>query len=46
VSAPSPNDGALLRLAASLVIEQTDQWLVARRYLSARAMEPLPEGLD
>jgi putative transposase len=38
-----PNDQALLRLAASLVIEQNDEWLVGRRYLSARAMEPLLE---
>ena len=30
-----PNDRALLRLAASLVIEQNDEWLVGRRYLSA-----------
>jgi transposase-like protein len=38
-----PNDRALLRLATSLVIEQNDEWLVGRRYLSARAMEPLLE---
>ena len=38
-----PNDRALVRLAASLVIEQNDEWLVGRRYLSARAMEPLLE---
>jgi transposase-like protein len=38
-----PNDPALLRLATSLVIEQNDEWLVGRRYLSARAMEPLLE---
>jgi putative transposase len=29
-----PNDKALLRLAASIVIEQNDEWLVGRRYLS------------
>ena len=38
-----PNNRALIRLAASLVIEQNDEWLVGRRYLSARAMEPLLE---
>ena len=38
-----PNDRALIRLATSLVIEQNDEWLVGRRYLSARAMEPLLE---
>jgi transposase-like protein len=34
-----PNDRALLRLAASVVIEQNDEWLVGRRYLSAHSME-------
>jgi transposase-like protein len=38
-----PNDRSLIRLATSLVIEQNDEWLVGRRYLSARAMEPLLE---
>jgi putative transposase len=32
-----PNDGSLIRLAASVVIEQNDEWLVGRRYLSALA---------
>jgi putative transposase len=34
-----PNDRALIRLAASVVIEQNDEWLVGRRYLSAHSME-------
>jgi hypothetical protein len=38
-----PNDGALIRLATCVAIEQNDEWLVGRRYLSARAMEPLLE---
>jgi Transposase, Mutator family len=38
-----PNDRSLLRLAACVAIEQNDEWLVGRRYLSARAMEPLLE---
>jgi transposase-like protein len=29
-----PNDQALIRLAGMLLIEQTDEWLVQRRYLS------------
>src|SRR5216117_426748 len=37
-----PNDRALIRLAASVVIEQNDEWLVGRRYLSAHSLEPLP----
>jgi putative transposase len=38
-----PDDAALIRLAGMLCIEQNDEWLVGRRYLSARAMEPLLE---
>jgi transposase-like protein len=34
-----PNDRALIRLAASVVIEQNDEWLVGRRYLSAHSLE-------
>jgi putative transposase len=34
-----PNDRALIRLAASLVIEQNDEWLVGRRYLSNHSLE-------
>ena len=38
-----PNDRALLRLAASLVIEQNDEWLVGRRYLSLDSLAVLLE---
>lgn len=34
-----PNDAALIRLAASLLIEQNDEWLVGRRYLSEGSMQ-------
>jgi transposase-like protein len=33
-----PNDDALIRLAAALLIEQNDEWLVGRRYLSEGSM--------
>jgi transposase-like protein len=36
-----PNDQALIRLAGSLLIEQTDEWLVSRRYLSEASMAEL-----
>jgi hypothetical protein len=38
-----PNDASLIRLAGAMLIEQTDEWLVARRYLS---QESLPGLLD
>ena len=34
-----PNDKALIRLAASVIIEQNDEWLVGHRYLSAHSLE-------
>jgi putative transposase len=36
-----PNDRALLRLAASVVIEQNDEWLVGHRYLSAHSLDAI-----
>jgi putative transposase len=33
-----PNDAALLRLAGMLLIEQNDEWLIGRRYLSETSM--------
>lgn len=33
-----PNDDALIRLTASLLIEQNDEWLVGRRYMSEQSM--------
>jgi len=34
-----PSDAALIRLAGSLLIEQNDEWLVGRRYLSEESMQ-------
>jgi hypothetical protein len=39
-----PDDAALIRLAGMLCIEQNDEWLVGRRYLSAGSIEPLLES--
>jgi putative transposase len=35
-----PDDRSLLRLVGMLCLEQNDEWLVGRRYLSTAAMEP------
>ena len=40
-----PNDRSLIRLAASVVIEQNDEWLVGRRYLSNHSMDAVPHRL-
>jgi putative transposase len=34
-----PNDAALVRLAGALLIEQNDEWLVGRRYLSEDSLQ-------
>jgi putative transposase len=34
-----PNDPSLIRLAASVVIEQNDEWLVGRRYLGNHSLD-------
>jgi putative transposase len=36
-----PNDRSLIRLAASIVSEQNDEWLVGKRYLSNHSLEAL-----
>jgi putative transposase len=36
-----PNDAALVRLASMLLIEQNDEWLVGRRYLSRESIAAL-----
>jgi putative transposase len=41
-----PNDAALIRLAGMLLIEQSDEWLVARRYLSQESLSPILDRDD
>jgi len=39
-----PNDASALRLAGALLIEQNDEWLVNRRYLSAESITLILEN--
>jgi putative transposase len=39
-----PNDAALLRLATSLLVEQNDEWLIQKRYLSLHSLALLTDG--
>ena len=41
-----PNDAALIRLAGMLCIEQNDEWLVGRGYLSAESISLVLAGPD
>ncbi len=41
-----PNDQAVLRLVGSLLIEQNDEWLVSRRYLSVESITALLAAED
>jgi hypothetical protein len=41
-----PNDRSLIRLAGMLCIEQNDEWLVGRGYLSAESISLVLAGPD
>ena len=41
-----PNDQALIRLAGMLLVEQNDEWLVQRRYLSDHSIRQVLSPLD
>ena len=41
-----PNDQSLIRLAGAMPIEQNDEWLVARRYLSQESLSAVLDRDD
>jgi putative transposase len=41
-----PTDASAIRLTGALLIEQNDEWLVCRRYLSAESMALIDAGQD
>ena len=40
-----PNRASLLRLVTALALEQSEEWVSGRRYLTMEPMEPLEEGV-
>jgi len=41
-----PNDAALIRLAGAMLIEQNDEWLISRRYLSQESLSSILDEND
>jgi putative transposase len=41
-----PNDASLIRLAGMLLIEQSDEWLVSRRYLSQESLAAVLDAAE
>ena len=41
-----PNEAAVVRLVGTILIEQNDEWAVARRYMTLETVAPLSDAAD
>ena len=41
-----PNEAAILRLVGSILLEQTDEWAIQRRYMTLETIMPLSDNPD
>ena len=46
VASQASSWSVLIRLAASVIIEQNDEWLVGHRYLSAHSLEAILDDYE
>ena len=41
-----PNEAAILRLVGAILLEQTDEWAIQRRYMTLETIMPLSDNPD
>ena len=41
-----PNEATILRLVGAILLEQTDEWAIQRRYMTLETLVPLSDNPD